>query len=114
MKLEKKLADILYDQYLRILIIVLESEELDLERAKTITKEFLDLVNNAQTETVEKQIATFVAKNPLFESILTTVKSYEDEKRTAQVLEKMRIHLKNNNVDNALKVATDHIGEKNG
>ncbi len=108
MNLTPEFIEKIEEEYLKILIRQLQDGEIDTEKAKVITHEFLALTPFKTSEDMESKIQKFTEQHPEYGGIYMNLLKYEDEAKTAALLTEMRGHLKNNNVDQALHAAEKH------
>lgn len=101
------LAEQLSDRFLKIIIRDLKEETIDLPTAKKLAQEFIALEPFTTVEDARPKIETYVANYPQFASIKTYIDAYLDEKKIANVVDKMKQHIKDDNIDEALKVAKE-------
>lgn len=105
MKLTTEFIERIEEEYLKILIKQLQDGEIDTNQAKQLSVEFLNLTPFQTSEDMESKIRTFTESHPEFGGIYVNLLKYEDEARTASLLNQMRVHMKNNDVDKALNLA---------
>ena len=91
-------------KYLRILADNLKNGSLTLEEAKNHTREFLSFLPFSSFEDFKKKIYEFTLKNPLYQKIYLMILNYEEEIKTKGLLERIRVLIKENNFEEALKV----------
>lgn len=91
--------------FLKIIIAGLKDESISTDSVKDLAGIFLGLEPFVSFEDTEKKIGQFVSKYPYFNSLEEYLKAYEHEKATDSKIEKMREHMKNNNIEAAIQVA---------
>lgn len=94
-------------EFLKIIIDNLRNGTLKLSEAKENAKSFLDLLPFASFEDIKKKIGNFVLKYPLYQKIYLSVLNIEEEVKTQSLLNRMRSLLKENKIDEALKVTAE-------
>ena len=105
-KLKEKINQI-EKEYLQIIIDNLKNGRLKLEEAKTNTKEFLSLIPFSSFDDFKKKISGFVLKYPLYQKIYLSIFKIEEEEKTKQLLNRMQSFIKENKIDEALKVVAN-------
>ena len=99
-----KLKDQLEYLFMRVIISKLKANAMQPIEAKGLAQEFLKIEPFASIDDAHAKIDTFVAANNIFSLLKEYSDVYYDEERLDDKLEIMRTHLKNNNIDEALKV----------
>lgn len=105
MKLTTEFIERIEEEYLKILIKQLQEGDIDTAQAKQLSIEFLNLTPFQTSEDMETKIRSFTEAHPEFGGIYVNLLKYEDEARTSALLNQMRTHMKNNDVDQALHLA---------
>ena len=100
-----KVTDKLEYLLLKDIINGLRDETISEEDAKTIAAVFLDLEPFASIDDAKNKMNTFIVTYPRFMLLKEYMDAYHEEQRTAAVIEKMKEHIKNDNLDQALQVA---------
>lgn len=91
--------------FLKTIIAGLKDESITVDAARNLAKVFLSLEPFTSMEDVDAKVTQFVGQNEQFSSLTSYLKAYESEKKTDTKIEKMREHMKNNNIEAALEVA---------
>lgn len=91
--------------FLKAIIQGLREESISVDDSRVFAQEFLSGEPFTSIQDAEKKAAYFASKNPVFESLITYLHAYDKEKHIDETVEKMRFYIKNNNLDEALKVA---------
>lgn len=100
----KQLTHEVETELLKIMIRHLKSGKLKLPMAKTIAKEFLAFLPFENDETMNTKLKSFTDKYPDFKSIYISTLEEEEDKSVSELLTKMRGYMKENKIDEALKV----------
>ncbi|MBI2032377.1 MAG: hypothetical protein HYT09_01905 [Candidatus Levybacteria bacterium] len=91
--------------FLKALVQGLEEESLSVEEARAFAQEFLSIEPFTSLQDAETKMESFTSRNSLFNELIIYLGAYEKEKHIDERVEKMRFYIKNNNLDEALKVA---------
>ena len=103
-ELEKLTVDLEY-QYLKYVMNTVRDKTLSVPDAKKSAQGFLKLLPFNSVDDVKNKISSYTPEFPFFTFLHKYMSAYDEEQKTAQVIEKMKQHIKNNNIDDALKVA---------
>ncbi len=107
----KKLQEELEKNFLNILINHLNENKLTVKKAKEATKIFLFIFETSKSfSEIKAKIEGLVKDYPEFKDIKITIKGYEEEQKTKELLEKMRSFLKEGKIDEVSNLAN----QKNG
>jgi len=106
-KFTHPLIDKVEREYLKILADNLRNGSLKLEEAKNHTREFLSLLPFSSFDDFKKKIYEFTLTKPLYQRIYLMILNYEEEIKTKNLLERMRVLIKENNFEEALKVVAN-------
>jgi hypothetical protein len=101
----KKLTDKVEYLFLKILLGDLDSQSITVEEMKSSAKDFLTLEPFISIDDARSKVNSLVTRYPRYSELKEYMAAYEKELRTEAVIEKMRAHMKSNNLDEALKVA---------
>ncbi|OGK09479.1 hypothetical protein A2767_04085 [Candidatus Roizmanbacteria bacterium RIFCSPHIGHO2_01_FULL_35_10] len=93
------------NEFLNLLIELLEKGVIDESYAKQTTQSFLNLYPFDSLENLKDKLNNFVSNNKEFLPFYTTYLHQEELYKTKDVLVKMRSFLKQNKIDEALQVA---------
>lgn len=100
----KGIIDTIETDFLKIIIRHLKSGKIKLNQAKEITKEFLSLLPFGSDENLRDKLKAFTDKYDNFKPIYISILKMEEGKKTNEILTKMRGLIKENKVDEALKL----------
>lgn len=100
-ELKEKVSNV----FLKQIIKLLRSGEATTEQAKEFAVEFLKTTPYQSADDARTKIHAYVEKYPKFASIKTYIESYKDEQNTNRVLDMMKKHIQNDDIDKALEVA---------
>src|SRR3989344_3413055 len=99
-----KFANSIEIEYLERLSSLLKSGEIDVDKARKISKEFLLLLPFESLDDIKSKIGGFLAENMKFENLRIILLKNIEEVKTSNVLEKMKTLLKNNKIDEAINL----------
>lgn len=105
----EELKDPVAGVFLKEIIRSLRSGEITVEQSKEFAVEFLKMEPYESVDDVRTKIHAFVDKYPRFGSMKTYIDSYKDEQNTNKVVELMKKHIQNDDIDQALEVAKSKI-----
>lgn len=91
-------------EYLKLLATLLRDGKINRQIAKESAKTYLSLLPFSSDHDLQSKIKTFVEKYPMIDKYQVIVMDAVEEIKTAQVLEKMRTHLKNDNIEEAINL----------
>lgn len=91
-------------EYLRILAKLLREGKITRTQAKDSAKAYLAMLPFASSEELLKKVKSFVTSFPMIDVYEIYVMHEIEEIKTNQVLEKMRAHLKNDNIEEAINL----------
>lgn len=100
----EEIKNIVETDYLKLLSQYLKTGKIKLSEAKEVTKEFLALLPFADKLDLQMKIKTFTEKHPEFNQVYITFLKKEDLEKTAELIEKMRVLIKENKIDEALNL----------
>ena len=98
---------LLLDLFVKCMAEGLKEKELKLADARDSSKEFLALLDLTDPEVQKGKVMELVGQWECYRPMLISYMNREEEIMLKDVLHKMREHLKANNVDRAIKVATE-------
>lgn len=90
---------------LRDLLVKKLQEDMELERSQEIAQSFLELLPFADKKDLLQKFAGFSDKYPETKGVFVKYASEEEKIQTQTTLNKMSEHLKNGNIEEALKAA---------
>lgn len=102
----KKITNDLESIFLKKIIMGLRDGSINIADSKRFANLFLSLEPFSSIDEAKNKMTTFSAQNTHFADLQNYMNAYHEEKKVGEVIEKMRKFIKNNDVDNALKVAT--------
>lgn len=91
--------------FLKRLARGLKEETIDIPRAKALAKEFLQIEPFSSVEDAKSKIDSFTRKDSYFLTLNEYIEAYYSEQQKNALIEKMRQHIKQGNIDQALEVA---------
>lgn len=103
MQLEE-IKNIVETDYLKLLSQYLKAGKIKLPEAKEVTKEFLALLPFADIEDLESKLKSFAERHPEFNQIYITFLKKEDLEKTADLVGKMKVLIRENKIDEALNL----------
>lgn len=101
----KKMKDQLEYLFMRVVISGLKSDKLSIPEAKKLAQDFLAVEPFVSVEDAHAKINQFTSTHQGFSLLKEYAEVYYDEDKIDDKLEVMRKHLKENNIDEALRVA---------
>lgn len=90
--------------FLRIIVENIKSKKLSLNQARTIAKDFMNLLPFKDQNDFKFKIKSFTEKYTIFSSLYITILKNEENLKMNAVINKMRVYMKEKNIDEALKV----------
>jgi len=102
----KKVTNDLAYMFLKRIVTGLRDGSIDVQRAKLLARLFINLEPFNSIDDAKVKMHTFATQNPHFQELDTYMTAYHEEKKIGQVIDKMRKYMKDNDIDNALAVAT--------
>ena len=100
-----KLKEHLEYMFLKVIINGLRDNSISIEQSKAFAQEFLVSEPFASVEDARAKIHSYTTTHPQFITLRGYIDSYHQEQKVSEVIEKMRTHIKNNDIDQALQVA---------
>lgn len=99
------------NDYLKILVELLQNDEVEIDEAKRSTEEFLAMTPFTSIDDLQTKVKKFTEDHAEFGSLFIKLLNYEQEKDTHALIEEMRSHIRENRLDEALKLVDN---KKNG
>ncbi len=93
--------------FLKRIVTGLRDGSIEVAQAKAWAQAFLKIEPFANFDDAKAKLAQFAVENPLFEELKGYIEAYHYEQKVDAVIQKMRQHMGDNNLDEALKVAQD-------
>lgn len=90
--------------FLKEVIELLKSGKMGLEEVKQSTKEFLSLNPFESFDSLKNKLRTFTDKYEFFRPVYMTVLQIEEDKKTSELLKKMRGYIKENKIDQSVNL----------
>lgn len=104
MELTQEFVKTIEIEYLRCVSELLKSGAMDLPTAKASAKEFLTYVPFSSVDDMRGKIQKFISTYPALNIFHVRFLTHVEDEHTKGVLEQMRHHLKNNDIDAALQL----------
>ncbi len=101
-----KVTNYLEYLFLKKIINGLRNEEINENQSKEFAANFIKMEPFESIDDAKNKILAFANQYSYFAELAEYMNAYHDEKRIAQVIEKMRKYLKSNEIDKALEIAT--------
>ena len=102
----EKIANSIELEYLKILSIFLKSGQINVDKARETTQEFLLLLPFKDFDDIKTKINQFLVKNKEFKDLQIILLRKIEESKTTNILERMRSLMKSNKIDEALNLAS--------
>ena len=96
--------DSLEKEFLKIVIENIKSKKLTLDQARTIAKDFIMLIPFDDQNDLKFKIKNFTDKYIIFSPLYIALLKNEESTKMNDLLNKMRSHMKDKNIDEALKL----------
>lgn len=100
----EEIKNIVETDFLKLLSQYLKTGKVKLQEAKEITKEFLALLPFIDEEDMQTKLKSFTEKYPEFNQVYITFLKKEDLEKTADIVGKMKVLIKENKIDEALSL----------
>lgn len=100
----EELTEKIEKDYLNILVTLLRNGDIDARTGKQITREFMDLVPFTSIDDLQSKIKRFSETHKFFKNLYIDLLKYEEEKKTHELVREMRSHIKENRIDEALRL----------
>ncbi len=100
----EEIKNIVETDYLKLLSQYLKTGKIKLSEAKEVTKEFLALLPFADIEDMQTKLKSFTEKHPEFNQVYITFLNKEDLEKTADLVGKMKVLIRENKIDEALNL----------
>lgn len=104
----KKITDHLEYLFIKKIIEGLKDESISIPSAKNYAIVFRNLEPFNSVEDAKKKMNKFADQIPIFNQLKDYTNAYHTEQKLGAVIEKMRDFMQNNQIDEALEVATSH------
>lgn len=91
-------------EYLKLLVALLKDGKINRKIAKESAKTYLSLLPFSSDEDLQTKVKRFVEMYPMTDKYQVIVMDAIEKMKTAQVLDKMRTHLKNDNIEEAINL----------
>lgn len=101
----KELNERLESIFLRAIVTGLRDRSISVEESRHFARAFLQKEPFGTLEEAKQKIHAYVAENPKFTMVKDYMDAYHEEQNVDNKIAQMREHLKNNNVEEALRVA---------
>jgi hypothetical protein len=101
----KKLTHNLEYKFLRKVLSQLKEGTITNTQASTAAKAFKSIEPFVSVEDSQQKIKQFVAQFPDYSDLAEYADAYYNEKHTHRLITQMKKHLRNNDIDSALKIA---------
>jgi len=101
----KKLTHNLEYIFLKKVLSQLKEKEIDNVKASSAAKAFKAIEPFKSVEDCQQKIKQFVAQFPDYPHLAEYADAYYKDKQTHKIVTQMKKHLKNNDIDSALKIA---------
>lgn len=101
----KKLTDQLDYLLMKKIINGLRDGSVSIPNAKLLAHEYLAVKPFDSVEDAKQKVHNLINITPLYQTLKDYMDAYHEEQKINSVIEKMRQHMDNNNVDAALEVA---------
>lgn len=102
----KKLTDDLEYMFLKKIVTGLHHEKINITDSRMYAQEFLKIEPFQSIEDAMQKIHIFTSRHEYFHELDKFMNEYYEEKRMGDIIEKMSKYIKNDQVDEALKIAT--------
>lgn len=104
----KKITDHLEYIFIRKIIEGLNDSSISIPAAKDYAIAFRKLQPFESIDDAKSKMNQYSDQNPLFQQLKEYTTAYHSEQKLGAVIDKMRGYMKNNQIDEALEVATKH------
>jgi hypothetical protein len=101
----KKITDQVEYIFLKTIVTELRGKRMTADQARLSAQAFLKIEPFGSLDDAHHKIHQFVTTFPAFDLLLNYIDAYNDEKNVDRVIEEMRIHIKNNDLEQALIAA---------
>ena len=91
--------------FLKTMVKQLREGKLTIEQSKSLAKEFLVIEPFSSVDDAKSKMESFSQKYPDFAILKEYMDSYSKEQDVENVVDQMRGHIKNNNIDAAIDAA---------
>lgn len=100
-----KVTDQLEFLFLKRLAAGLKAEDIDIPTAKQLAKVFLAIEPFSSVEDARQKMSDFTSEHQYFSQLRDYVDAYYSEQHKDALIEEMRSHIRQGNIDQALEVA---------
>ena len=104
----KKMTDALEHILFKQIIDGLKQNTLDMPDAKKSAQEFLQMEPFASVEDGKEKMNKFVQEYAQFVKMKEYMDAFHEEQHLDAKIEQMQQHIRNDNIDEALRIAKDH------
>lgn len=101
----KKLTDNVEYMFLKRIITGIREKSIGIPDSRTIALAFLQIEPFTSVDDAKSKIQAFTDKYSYFKDLTNYMKTYDEEKRIGQAINRIRKHLKDQDIDSALEVA---------
>lgn len=98
----EEIKNIVETDFLKLLSIYLKTGKIKLLEAKEVTKEFLALLPFTNKVDLQAKLKSFTEKHPEFNQVYITFLQKEDLEKTADLIGKMKVLIRENKIDEAV------------
>ncbi len=91
--------------FLKRLARGLKEEKIDIPRAKALAKAFLKIEPFSSVEDAKAKLDSFTRQEDYFSNLNEYIEAYYSEQQKNAMIEKMRHHIRQGDIDQALEVA---------
>ena len=102
-----KLTNQLEFLFLKRIIEGFRERTIDFPTAQDLAKKFLEMEPFASFEDAKQKIGNFVRMREQFGHLAEFIDAFHTEQQKSVLIEKMRVHLKKGEIDQAIKIAQD-------
>ncbi len=104
MMIEQQLVENTEIAYLNLIVDMLEKGTLELEKAQSISQQFLGMLPFTDDADMDTKLKTFTGEYPDFKSIYVSFMRYEDDKKKQALVHGMRALMKEGKIEEALQL----------
>ncbi len=90
---------------LKKIVTDVKAQQMSMPEAKKYAQDFLKLLPFSSSEDAQIKMHEYVRKYPVHAEMEDYIKAFNHEAKVNSIIDKMRKHLKNNNIDKALEEA---------
>ncbi|MFW5704156.1 MAG: hypothetical protein ACOCXQ_04920 [Patescibacteria group bacterium] len=96
--------------FLKEVVAQLRSNTLTPQTASAKAQEFLPVVQAQEMDSFVHNVQQFVTDNPPFAKLLIILENFHHDQKTRDILNQMRVHMQNGEIDSAISVAQQMNG----